>query len=104
MFSRSGGVFIAEETQCVVCPTGKKRKGDIKVDSGEVIFYICKDPECHKKLLEHCIASGYITDSVDEISLDIDGYVYKFKNDKRVLRGLPTKIAEILKNGEKEAD
>jgi hypothetical protein len=80
------------DAHCVLC----QGPGDIQI-SAEVIFYVCGRDECLKKLPDYITSpNGWIDDSTHVIEVMVGTKRKELPNDKRVLRGIGTKIREML--------
>lgn len=83
--------------ECICC---KKNSGNIRV-IGTVIFYICGQSDCRSKqgktVGEWLTTDNYhFIEDQSKFILEINNKSYAIINDKRVVKGLGTKIKEIL--------
>jgi hypothetical protein len=75
-------------------------EGIIRFESLNNISYICAAPEC-LKVLPRVFAdplNGFLSAADTNFILTINGKDYTFANDGRILRGVPSRIRELLKN------
>jgi hypothetical protein len=92
----------SEGASCVICPNGCKKPGEIRVETDDIIFYICESEDCHKKLVNYMEGCGYLRKDVRSIVLEVGDDKLELPNDKRVLNGVASKIREAL-NGQKNS-
>jgi hypothetical protein len=83
--------------ECICC---KKNSGNIRV-IGTVIFYICGESTCRSlkgETVGEWLAGEnyYFIEGQTSFILEINNKNYPIVNDKRVIKGLGTKIREIL--------
>ena len=77
------------------CPFCRK-EADIRVDTDQIGFFICENPECHKKLPQYLKDNAWMIQNCRTISFNINSKTHTFKIDGRIIPSLPNKLKEIL--------
>lgn len=92
--------------KCALCPSKGKivnnrvvtiqeaNDGKIDVEAPGLKFYMCHNHECHKKLLNY-LEEMELVETESKLVLIIDGKKHAFPMDRRVLKGIASKIKEI---------
>lgn len=87
--------FRVEGCYCVFCQS----KASIIVDHPGVEFGVCDDFDCHVKLAKSFYdpeESQFLIKEHRGVMLNIGSRKVFFKNDKRIMKGLPNKVKEVL--------
>lgn len=76
------------DSRCVLC----QGPGLIQIET-VVMFSICESPECHKRLPQYLYDNEWLD---GELTIFVRNRKLRFKNDKRVIKGLPNRLREVL--------